>query len=228
MPNTVRGTGERLTEALLSQQFLKREDLDNALKRQQEQGGSLSQILVEMKLVDSRVLAGVLSQILQIPTISLSKMEIDKGLAELIPGKLAFHYQIVPVSKMGRQLTVAMADPLNVLALDHLVQATGLSLVPLITTHEEIQDTLNRLYGVAIKETLAEIHGPETSSGAVEVLAESDPLQPESADKLIRLTQEGPVVRYTHLILRRGVELSKSVKLKRIKFGSFIWNLRPS
>ncbi len=210
MPKAMPRTAERLTEALLAQQFLKREDLDRALKQQQEQGGSLSQILVEMKMVDSRVLAGVLSQILQIPTIPLSKMEIDKGLAELIPGKLAFHYHVAPVSKMGKQLTVAMADPLNVLALDHLVQATGLTLVPLIATQEEIQDALNRLYGAAIKETLAELRSPEDSSGTVEVLSESGPLQPESADKLIRLTQEGPVVRYTHLILGRGVELRAS------------------
>ncbi len=196
----------RLIEALIGQQILKKEDLDRALAIQHQRGGSLSQLLVELKLVDSKSLAATLGRALQIPVISLSKMEMDPQLTELIPSKLALHYQVVPLSKLGNQLTVAMADPLNILALDHLSQSTGLILTPFITTQEEIQDVLHRLYGGAISDTIKELQ----ESSAMEVLAGDEDKGQAQMEDLVRLTKEGPVVRLTNSILTEGVTLKAS------------------
>ncbi len=203
------GISERLAEALLREKLLKREDLDKALAVQKEKGGTLSQVIIEMGLVDAKSLTAVLSHTLQIPIINLSKMELDPAVAKLISKKLAAHYQIVPVSKMGRQLTVAMADPMNVLALDHLSQTTGLLLTPLITTQEEIQDALNRLYGGTITDTLQELQGGG-KGGSIEVLSERAESTGAQVEDLLRLTQEGPVVRLTNAILTEGVTLRAS------------------
>ena len=200
-----RGLSERISEALLARGLLKKEDLEKALRLQKERGGSLSRLLAELKLVDSRTLVSALSRVLQIPSIGLSKLDLDKGLMELIPRKQAFHYQIVPVSRLGGQLTVAMADPLNILALDHLGQVTGMTLVPLIATAEEIQDALHRLYGGAICDTLQELEGAGAGPHLLEVAAVNGQAQAETMESLVRLTQEGPVVRVTNSLLTQGV-----------------------
>ncbi len=206
-----KGIKERLVEALTSQGVLTPADLERALTLQRERGGSLSQVLTELKLVDPRVLAGTLSRVLRIPMMSLSKMELDPELAKVISRKLALHYQIVPVSHLGNQLTVAMADPMNILAFDHLGQTTGLTLAPVITTREEIHDALQRLYGSAITETLETLEGRQGSGGQMEIIADTMPGGPqEPLEDLIRLTQEVPVVKVTNAILSHGVALKAS------------------
>ncbi len=197
MPEILRAMNERLIETLLAQNLLKQEEVSRVLAVQKEKSVSLSRLLVEMKMVDPKALIGVLSQILHIPTIGLSKMEVDKALTEIVPRKLAVHYQVIPLSRLGKQLTIATADPLNVLATDHLAQATGMSLVLLLAPPDEIQDALHRLYGGAIKDTLVEL---QEESGRPEA---------SSADRLISLTQEGPIVQVTNALLKEGV-ISKS------------------
>jgi len=210
MPELLRGMNERLLEALLAQKLLKKEDLDRVLSVQKEKSASLSRLLVEMKLMDPKILTGVLSQILLIPTISLSKMEMDKAWAEIIPRRLAFQYQVVPLSRLGKQLTIATADPLNVLATDDLAQATGMSLVLLLAPPEEIQDALHRLYGGAIKDTLVELRGVEEGAGIIEPLPEGNLSEPGSMDRLLSLTQAGPIVQMTDALLKQGVTLRSS------------------
>lgn len=204
-------TGERLVEALVSRNLLKKEDLQRVLELQKQRGGSISQLLAEMKLVDSRALAAALSQILRIPTIGLSKMELDPQLIQAIPRKLAFHYQIVPISRLGSQLTVAMADPMNVLALDHLAQITGLTLTPLVAPQEEIQEGLRRLYGGMIVDTLEELKSPASlSAGRLEVLTDAPGPSADRLEDLMRLTEQVPIVRVTNAIITQGVLLKAS------------------
>lgn len=203
-----KGASDRLIEALIQRKLLRREEIDRAVQLQKEKGGSLSQLLTELGLIDSKMLVSTLSSTLQIPMIMLSKMDLDPELTKLIPRTIAFHYQIVPVSRLGNQLTVAMADPMNILALDHLAQATGLTLIPLITTQEEIQETLNKLYGGAIAESLEELRGQASGGSTLEILSDSAPTQ--QVEDVVRLTQEGPVVRLTNAILTEGVTLKAS------------------
>ncbi len=211
-PAVGKGASDRLVETLVSRGVLKREDLDRVLQTQRERGGSLSQLLTEQGLVESRTLAAALSQILRIPAISLSRMELDSNLSQAIPRKLAFHYQLVPVSRIGTQLTVAMSDPMNVLALDHLSQVTGLLLVPMIATQDEIQDALRRLYGGVIADTLEEL---STRAGVEEKLQlisgeEGEARAAERLEDLVRLTEQVPVVKVTNAILTQGVVLKAS------------------
>ncbi|MBI3333507.1 MAG: Flp pilus assembly complex ATPase component TadA [Candidatus Omnitrophica bacterium] len=208
-PRSSKGMKERLVDALIGQRLLKEGDLQRAVSIQRERGGSLSQVLVELGLVDSKALAAVLSRALGLPTVSLSKMELDPGLGKLVSRKIAFHYQMVPVSRLGNQLTVAMADPLNLLALDHLSQATGLSLSPFIATPEDVQEALRRLYGGAMADTLQEL-GAGRPAGKIELFQESKASRPERIEDLVQLTEEGPVVRVTNAILSQAVQLKAS------------------
>lgn len=205
-------SSQRLVEALITQQLLKREDLEKALQLQKERGGSLSQLLVQLGLVEAKALAAALSRVLKIPTIGLSKVFLDPNLAQVLARKQALHHQIVPISRLGDHLTVAMADPMNVLALDDLSQATGLTITPFIATPDEIQDALSRLYGrgVSMNESLEALNIGTDTAQTLEVLATEDTQTSDSVEDLIRKTREGPVVRLTHAILTEAVTLKAS------------------
>ena len=210
MTEILRGVNERLIDVLLAQKLLSQEDLDRVLELQKEKNRSFICLLVEMKLVDAKVLMGILSPILQIPTISLANMKMDKRLEEIIPRKLAFHYQMVPLSRLGKQLTVATANPLDVLATDLLAQVTGLNLVLLLATPEEIQDALQRLYGGAITDTLSELKGADEEANLLVLPAAEKGAEGGGVESLLRLTQEGPIVKVTNALLKQGVHLRAS------------------
>ncbi|MBI3318304.1 MAG: Flp pilus assembly complex ATPase component TadA [Candidatus Omnitrophica bacterium] len=208
---SAKGTRDKLSTTLCAQGLLKPEDLERAINLQKERGGSLSQVLIELGLVDSKTLTSVLSRTLRIPTISLSKMELDPELTKLIPRKLAFHYQIVPISRLGTQLTVAVYDPMNILAMDHLSQTTGLILTPMITTREEMQEGLRRLYGGVIVDTIEELKEKAVSAARIQVLTQEEQAShAEKVEDLVRLTQEVPVVKVTNAVLTQGVNLKSS------------------
>ena len=101
---------EKINKALIKKGVISKENLKKALKAQKAQGGKLSDILVELGFVDKKVLMSILSTELGIPPIDISRYKIDSNIVKLIPKKIARHYQILPISKMGDLLTIAMAD----------------------------------------------------------------------------------------------------------------------
>ena len=134
---------ERIINVLLSRRLVTQEQLDEALAIHRAQGGSLQQILVEREMVSEPNLLAAISQGLGIPPISLARLKLDPNLKGLISRELATQYQVVPVSCMGETLTVAMADPLNVFALDTISTMTGLSINPMLTTIKDIHDAID-------------------------------------------------------------------------------------
>ena len=148
---------ERIINVLLTRGLISKEQLDAAFLYQKEHGGSLQKILVERGLINESDFIAAVSQGLGIPPISLARLKLDPGLRGLVPREMAAQYQLIPVSCIGHTLTVAMADPLNVFALDTLATMTGLSINPLLTHPKEIQDAIDQYYGVGVEETLKEI-----------------------------------------------------------------------
>ena len=135
---------EKIIKIFVEQKLVKESDLENALKRQREKGGSLSDILVDMGCISKNDLMVALSNELGIPPINLSKYKIDPNVIKLIPKKIAKHYQIVPVSRMGNTLVVAMVDPLNVFAIDDIKAITGFNMSPIITADRDIKEAINQ------------------------------------------------------------------------------------
>ncbi len=141
------GIKERLSEILIKKGIISEDKLNQALQVQKEKGGSLGDILVSQGAINQRDLLAILSQELGIPPISLSKFKIDPEISKFIPKKIAVNYQIIPVSKMGNILTVAMSDPLNVFALDDIKTVTGMDISPIITTSDDIKAAIEQHYG---------------------------------------------------------------------------------
>jgi len=137
---------ERLQKILLDRKLISSEQLKNALIEQQREGGELSKILVKHQWIQESELLDVIAQTLDVPPIHLSRMNIDVAIVKLIPQEIARQYYIIPVSLMGEHLTIAMADPLNVFAVDHIKSLTGYKVIPLIATQEDIKTAIDRYY----------------------------------------------------------------------------------
>ena len=198
---------ERIVNVLLSRKLLTEAQLDEALAIQRAQGGSLQRILVERGYVNEDDLLAAVSQGLGIPPIGLARMKLDPSLKALISRDIASQYQVVPVACIGQTLTVAMSDPLNVLALDTVATMTGLSINTLLTTTKDIRDAIDQYYGTGVEETLREM------SRKAEAIAIKDTKESEGeaeAERLLRQTQEAPVIKLTDAILTKAVHLRAS------------------
>ncbi len=199
---------ERIIDVLVSNKLLTREQLEEALQLQQTSGGSLQKILVERGYISDVSLLSALSQGLGIPPISLSRIKIDPALKSVVSPEIARQHQVVPIARMGRTLTVAMADPLNVLALDTLATMTHLKINLLLATPNDLQEAIEAYYGSDVDETLQGII-KETGATSLEVV-QAETGQEPNADQLLSLTQELPVVRLTNALLTNAVHLRAS------------------
>jgi type IV pilus assembly protein PilB len=199
---------ERIMTALLQRNLITPDELDQVLAVQRTKGGSLQEILVKRGLVKEDDLLAVVSQGLGIPPISLARMKLDPNLKTLISRDMAVQYQLIPVACIGQTLTVAMADPLNVFALDTIATLTGLRINPLLTTYKDIRDAIDQYYGTGVEETLRDMVR-KAESNTVEIVSAAEEVESE-AERLLKQTQEAPVIRLTDALLTKAVHMHAS------------------
>ncbi len=199
---------ERLQEILIKNKLITEDDLKIALSVQKEQGGKLSDCLVRLNFISEKNLLVALSEGLGFPPISLSRFKIDSSVLELIPKDLARHYQMIPVAKMGRTLTVAMADPLNIFAIDDVKTLTGFEINPIIAEQKEIVSTIDQYYEQPSTQKIDEIIKDITDVD-IEVIHEGKEASLD-VQELVRLTKEAPVIKITNVFLERAIEMGSS------------------
>lgn len=137
---------QRVVELLVTERGIDRTRLNDLLQSAQTRQKGLAQVLVEEKLISQQDLLATLAKGLGLPPINLARYKIDPALAELVPERIARQYHLVPVSRLGSSLSVAMADPLNVLALDDLALLTSFEINPVIATEKDIETAIHQLY----------------------------------------------------------------------------------
>jgi type IV pilus assembly protein PilB len=201
---------EKILKIFIDKHLLKEADLEKALKIQRENGGSLSDILVGLGLISRDELMVALSQELGIPPINLSRYKIDPNVVKLIPKKIAKRYQIVPISKMGNTLVVAMVDPLNIFAIDDIKAITGFNISPIITADRDIKEAINQYYEESAYIAIEKIVDDMKDSDDISMIEEKSAQDIESSSELVRLTQDAPVVKITDLILSEAVNCRSS------------------
>jgi type IV pilus assembly protein PilB len=198
---------ERVASVLISRQLVTQEQLDEAIAVQRAQGKSLHKVLIEKGYVAEADLLAAVSQGLGIPPISLARLKLDPNLKALVPREMALQHTLVPVSCIGQTLTVAMADPLNVVALDTLTSLTGLTVNPMIATEKDVRDAIDQYYGTGVEETLKEmVRKAETDT--LEIITEQR--KDDGQDTALSQIQEAPVVKFTDAILTSAVRMHAS------------------
>ncbi|MHA1288278.1 MAG: GspE/PulE family protein, partial [Candidatus Thorarchaeota archaeon] len=146
---------DKIAKQLLESSLISQEQLELALKEQGKSGGSLGYNLVKTGAISEKAFAEFLSQIYQVPAVDLDELEPDENSIELIPSEVATKFQVVPVKREGRTLTVAMANPDNIFAIDDIKFITGLEVRPVVATETAIKRAIDRFYDSA--DSLAEV-----------------------------------------------------------------------
>ena len=194
---------DKLSSVLIKGKHVKEQDLEKALEIQRKSGGSLGKILVDNGFVSEKELMVAMSQQLNIPPINLSKYTIDKSLSDLIPEKIARQYYLIPVSKIGKVLTVAMSDPLNLFAIDDLKMLTKYQIDPVIATENDVKEAINNYYRSHpqdISEILQEM--PQEDVEIEDKESEEDIDVGEMAEE----SQSAPIVKIVSLILNEAMK----------------------
>ncbi|HEX9724683.1 MAG TPA: ATPase, T2SS/T4P/T4SS family, partial [Vicinamibacteria bacterium] len=197
----------KLGELLVKENLISPQQLQEALTYQKQHGGKLGYNLVKLGFVKDEEITGLLSRQYGVPAINLARFEIDPSVIKLVPAETAQKYQIIPLSRAGANLTIAMVDPTNVFAMDDIKFMTGYNVEPVVASETAIMDSIDKYYGSAhslqLKEVMSEL--AETDAGDVEVLEEASDIDLE---ELERSSEEAPVVKLCNLILtdalRRG------------------------
>ena len=219
----------RIGELLLKEKRITPEQLQEALSYQRQSGGKLGANLVKLGFVKDEEITSLLSKQYGVPSISLNQFEIDPAVIKLVPAETAHKYQIIPLSRVGATLTIAMTDPTNVFALDDLKFMTGYNVEPVVAWETAVLDAIQKYYGapgvggkqsasqklneIAPGESALEIASramsemPLVDSGDVEVLEE---LEEISAEALTRQGEEAPVIKLVNVILMSAISKGAS------------------
>src|SRR5499425_1381198 len=144
----------RVGELLLKEKRISAEQLQEALNHQKANGGKLGYNLVQMGFVKDEEITALLSKQYGVPSINLTQFEIDPAVIKLIPAETANKYQIVPLSRAGATLTIAMTDPTNVFAMDDIKFMTGYNVEPVVASETAVTDAIQKYYSAAAPKPL--------------------------------------------------------------------------
>lgn len=141
-----RVVSKQLGELLLERGVLKKEQLERAMKIQKEKGGLLGTILVSLGYATEEQITQAITIQYGFPYLPLSSYEIDQNLIDIIPENVARQYCLVSIDKIGDTLTIAMANPLNLQAVEDIELMTGCKVQSFVSTMTDINNAINRYY----------------------------------------------------------------------------------
>ncbi len=147
----------KLGEILVRENLLTAQQLREALDYQREHGGRLGFNLVKLGLVSDDMITAVLSRQYGVPSVNLELFDIDGPVLRLIPQEVAQKYSVLPLSRVGATLTLAMVDPTNVFAMDDIKFMTGLNIEPVVVSEASVQEAIAKYYDTTREIELASI-----------------------------------------------------------------------
>jgi type IV pilus assembly protein PilB len=137
----------KLGELLLKENMVTPQQLQDALNHQRMNGGKLGKAFVSLGYVRDEEITSLLSRQYGVPSINLDHFEVDPTIIKIIPAETTRKYQILPLSRSGATLTIAMADPTNVFAMDDIKFMTGYNVEPVVASETSIEEAIERYYG---------------------------------------------------------------------------------
>jgi len=204
----------KLGEILLKENLITPDQLKQALEHQKANGGRLGNSLVKLGFLNDDEVTAVLSRQYGVPSINLAYFEVDPSVIKLIPVETATKYQVLPLSRVGSSLTLAMVDPTNVFAMDDIKFMTGFNIEPVVASEATILDAIKKHYGSVEdqerKKELEEIVSfiDEGQAESVELQAEEDGML--NLAQLERAAEEAPVIKLVNYILTDAVKRAAS------------------
>ena len=231
--------GERIADALIEDGLMTSQQVAELLELQKKEGTRLVKLIADKACVSEVDMVVSMGRVLSTAPINLSRLTIPPEIVAMVPHDLAVNHKVLPVSCWENRLYLAMADPLNVLALDDVKRITHMEVTPMIASEKSILDKINSL---------------NTSKGSIEDIildaqkladaeADSDNLvlkkedtENVSLDQLAASTEEAPVIKLANLILIQAIKdrasdihlepFEKSVRL-RYRIDGALMDMTP-
>src|SRR4029077_15159510 len=227
----------RIGELLLKEKLITAEQLQQALSQQKSNGGKLGYNLVKMGFLKDEQITSLLSKQYGVPAISLAQFKIDPTIVKLVPTETARKYQMIPLSRSGSTLTIAMTDPTNVFAMDDIKFMTGYTVEPVVASEVAITDAIEKYYpsakpgaGGAAAGKGGKPGAPGTPTGSTLEMASRgleelqaslgarvahgvevrEEMQEISAEALARQGEDAPVVRLVNVVLMSAIQKGAS------------------
>jgi type IV pilus assembly protein PilB len=227
---------ERLGELLIKRNYITPEQLKRASDEQRLKGGRLESNLVRLGYIKEDELLSFLSAQYRVPSVKISKMEINPTVIKLIPSSLSKKYFIIPINRMGPKLTLAMADPSNIVVIDEIKFMTGFNVEPVVASETEIIDAIKKYYGGggnvaglgSISFDAKDYDLDSEKTNALEgITLDDDVVDVDDFDKLVHgavdnvevvetqnledsMDMEGPIIKIVNGILIKAIKLGAS------------------
>ncbi|MGA1237045.1 MAG: GspE/PulE family protein [Limisphaerales bacterium] len=201
--------GERIADALVEDGLLSPQQVTDLLEQQRKEGTRLLKLILVKGLVSESDMVVSMGRVLNVPPINVSRIAIPPETAELVSREIAMNHKVLPVSRLENRLFVAMADPLNVLALDDIRRITRLEVIPLIASEKAILDKINNLDSGQdrmrqIVEDAARAAEDEAEAENLEVSRET--MEEVNLDQLAASSEEAPVIKLANLIIVQAIK----------------------
>jgi type IV pilus assembly protein PilB len=189
----------RLGHLLVAERLITEDQLKQALAEQKGKTEKLGSILARLGFITEEQLIGFLSRQYGIPSITLTNIDVDTETLRLVPAPIARKYEVLPVKRIGGTLTLAMADPTNVFALDDIAFMTSLQILPVVAPQATIRKAIEKHYEggqASMNEMLTEI-----ADANVEVLEGEAEGKGVDVFELKESADEAPVVKLVNMVL---------------------------
>ncbi|MCH7548550.1 MAG: type IV-A pilus assembly ATPase PilB [Candidatus Krumholzibacteriota bacterium] len=187
---------DKIAQKLLDSSLISQEQLSKAIEAQQSSGGTLSYNLVKTGAISEMAFAEFMGQVYNVPSVDLDTTEVETATVDLIPADVAMRFQVVPLKREGRVLTVAMANPDNIFAIDDIKFITGFEVKPVVATESAIKKSIDRLYDSA--DSLASIMGEIEDD--FEIIEDEEELLDEESQ-----SSDAPVVKLVNSLISDAV-----------------------
>ncbi len=195
----------RLGDMLVKATLITKDQLGKALQQQETSGGRIGTNLVKLGFISEDDITSFLSRQYGVPSINLSHFEIDPAVIKLIPSEIAQKHQVIPINRTGNVLTVAMADPSNIFAIDDIKFMTGFKVEPVVAAETSIKNAINKHYDSAgmVDDIMKNFDDKD-----VEALRDGD--DSVNVAELGQAAEEAPVVKLVNLILTDAIKKGAS------------------
>jgi len=181
---------KRLGDVLVEAGVITEQQLQETMTEQVATHKRIGQLLIEKRLITEEELVEVLEKQLGLPRVNLYNYNINPEVATSIPLYLAKRHLVIPIDKQGNTLKLAMADPMNIIAIDDVEMLTGMKVEPVLASESSIAQTIDQLFSLA--ETVEEGAAAENHTD-------------EEIEQLRALVEEAPIVRVVNSLIHQAV-----------------------
>jgi type IV pilus assembly protein PilB len=207
----VKSFGERIADALVEDGLLTTKQIEELLEQQKKEGARLIKLILDKAYVSEQDLAVSMGRVLNVPPINLARISIPAEIIDLLPHDTLHNHKVIPVSRLENKLFLAMADPLNVLALDDVRRITKMEIAPLIASEKSLSDKLNAIDAAKsgtiediIEDAQKQREASDEEAGTVEAIREGG--EEVNLDQLAASSEEAPVIKLANLIVLQAIK----------------------